>query len=120
MKTVVLIEDNEQVATIFKIVVYKLHYNFEWYSNPIEAIKSTSINTANLIISDFDMFPYTALDLFKYFDKNNINKKVIINSGNLQAESIIQKNGFTKYVTAYINKMLSVVEIKNCILTYIN
>lgn len=106
---ILLLEDDETIASNLKLIFKKLGHNVQHHYTPSD-INMPSVSSSDVIVSDFDMQDTTALPLLKYLSLHNIHIPVILNSGNLQAISIIEKNGFTNLISGYTNKMFSIKE----------
>lgn len=115
MTKIVIFEDSEVVGKMLALFCKKSGFEVVVYEKPSNAINNlkgqNDIKTADLIISDFDMIDETALNLLSYIQEHNIKVNLIVNSGNHEAENLINKNGFSNLVKAYTGKALTKAEI---------
>lgn len=124
-KNILILEDDISVANILSLIIKKLGYNLMhlFSVNRALELEDTShcpISNADLIITDFDMIGENALPLLQYIKDQNLTVPVIMYSGNTSVKAIIKDKGFTNIVSVFINKAVSVNEIRNNIIHLLN
>lgn len=118
MTNVLVLDDEEHISTILSLYLKKLGYKCKTLNSVNRALEleDTSlapISNADIIISDFDMQENTAIDLLRYLADNNINKKIIIRSGNNTCQEQIKKAGYEKLVNVFLDKSTSLFKLKD-------
>jgi len=121
MYNILILDDEYSIRSVLELTLKKNGFkvgSIESVDRALE-LEDTSlapISTADLIISDFEMFDKTAMDLLKYLDEHNLNIPVIIHSGYINAEKEIKNSKYKNLVLHFISKPAT----KNDILTAIN
>lgn len=120
MANILILEDNISLSKVIEIIAKKMGHVVKAYISPFDAISDNAIESADLIISDYEMAPGTALDLFKYMKENNLYNKVVMNTGYHNAKTEIEENGYLPFVKGWMNKMSSREETEDYIDYFLN
>jgi len=115
MTNILILEDDSFYAQSLVLLCKRLKCNYATYEKPSDAIRQDMIKHADLIICDYDMLDESALNLLQYLKENKINKKILINSGNIGCRKIIESNNYQDLITAYTNKFISLSILKKYI-----
>ena len=105
------LEDDHNVRVSFKLAFTRFsNYDLKQFECPSE-VPDESYKKAMTIISDFDMYDETALDMLKYLQKQKLEIPVIMCSGNDRSYDYIKELGLDKNIVFWADKLTSIRDI---------
>lgn len=105
------LEDDHNVRASFKLVFTRFsNYDLKQFECPSE-VPDELYRKAMAIISDFDMYDETALDMLKYLQKQELEIPVIMCSGNDQSYDYIKELGLDKNIVFWADKLTPIRDI---------
>lgn len=105
------LEDDHNVRVNFKLAfTHFSNYDLKQFECPSE-VPDELYKKATAIISDFDMYDETALDMLKYLQKQKLEIPVIMCSGNDQSYDYIKKLGLDKNIVFWADKLTPIRDI---------
>ena len=105
------LEDDHNVRASFKLAFTRFsNYDLKQFECPSE-VPDELYKKAMAIISDFDMYDETALDMLKYLQKQKLEMPVIMCSGNDRSYDYIKELGLDKNIVFWADKLTSIRDI---------
>lgn len=105
------LEDDYNVRASFKLAfTHFSNYDLKQFECPSE-VPNELYKKAAVIISDFDMYDETALDMLKYLQKQKLEVPVIMCSGNDQSYAYIKELGLDKNIVFWADKLTPIRDI---------
>ena len=105
------LEDDHNVRASFKLAFTRFsNYDLKQFECPSE-VPDELYKKAMAIISDFDMYDETALDMLKYLQKQKLEIPVIMCSGNDRSYDYIKELGLDKNIVFWADKLTSIRDI---------
>ena len=105
------LEDDHNVRASFKLAFTRLsNYDLKQFECPSE-VPDELYKKAMVIISDFDMYDETALDMLKYLQKQKLEIPVIMCSGNDRSYDYIKELGLDKNIVFWADKLTPIRDI---------
>ena len=105
------LEDDYNVRASFKLAFTRFsNYDLKQFECPSE-VPDKLYKKAMAIISDFDMYDETALDMLKYLQKQKLEIPVIMCSGNDRSYDYIKELGLDKNIVFWADKLTSIRDI---------
>ena len=105
------LEDDHNVRASFKLAFTRFsNYGLKQFECPSE-VPDELYKKAMAIISDFDMYDETALDMLKYLQKQKSEIPVIMCSGNDQSYDYIKELGLDKNIVFWADKLTPIIDI---------
>lgn len=105
------LEDDYNVRASFKLAFTCFsNYDLKQFECPSE-VPNELYKKAMVIISDFDMYGETALDMLKYLQKHELEIPVIMCSGNDQSYAYIKELGLDKNIVFWADKLTPIKDI---------
>ena len=105
------LEDDHNVRVNFKLAfTHFSNYDLKQFECPSE-VPDELYKKAMAIISDFDMYDETALDMLKYLQKQKLEIPVIMCSGNDRSYDYIKELGLDKNIVFWADKLTPIRDI---------
>jgi len=104
-KRVIVLEDEECVSNVIKLVGKKFGFDVNVYSNIEDLLDDIAVfKDSELFITDFNLHDSTSIDVLKELKHRNIVIYTILNSGNPMAMKEIEKAGLSDMVNECLDK----------------
>lgn len=101
---ILITDDDEVITTLLESFLSQFDFQVEITKNGNECLNFIKNNSTTIIILDYQLEDMTAVELLKKLEENDLlqNKKIIISSGNENAESDFKANHIS--VNAFLPK----------------
>ena len=105
------LEDDYNVRASFKLAfTHFSNYDLKQFECPSE-VPDELYKKTMVIISDFNMYDETALDMLKYLQKQKLKVPIIMYSGNDQSYDYIKELGLHKNIIFWADKLTPIKDI---------
>lgn len=114
MQKILLVEDDTELADLYKLQFEKAGFEFNYLTNGLEALSKVADLQPNLMLLDIMLPGTNGLDVLKQMKVNeNTNKIPVVLLSNLPEESAREKGlslGATSYLVKSNNTPLQIIE----------
>jgi DNA-binding response OmpR family regulator len=108
MKKVLIIDDDQELVTELEEILTEEGFVVEKSYISMQGNKMALEEEYDVILVDYKMPGLSGIELLKGFKKNKVKSAVVVISGSLNIEQLIEQEGLTAYVKAVITKPFEV------------
>lgn len=113
MKNILIIDDDDEFASELGDILTDEGYNINKVNDGEKAINLIKNFLFDIILLDYKMPKLNGIELLKYLKNKSINSRVILITGSLNVEKIIEEEQVKSQVSYAINKPFQIDDLLN-------
>jgi CheY-like chemotaxis protein len=113
MKTLLIIDDDEEFSSELGDILTDEGYNINIANDGEKAINLINNFIFDLILLDYKMPVKNGIEFIKYIKEKNIETKLILISGSMNIEKLLEQSGVLSDVSFVLNKPFIIEDLLN-------